>query len=72
MPLTMLRAGGLGKVKEIRGGRGLVQRLSAIGIFQGTEIRIVKGGGPVIIDLKGNRLVLGRGMAHSVMVEPLP
>ena len=72
MPLTMLRAGGLGKVKEIRGGRGLVQRLSAMGIFQGTEIRVVRGGGPVIINLGGNRLVLGRGMSRRVMVEPLP
>ena len=71
MPLTMLQAGRFGKVREVRGGRGFTHRLAEMGILPGTEIRVVKSGGPVILEAGGNRLVVGRGMAHRIIVEPL-
>jgi ferrous iron transport protein A len=59
------------KVKTIEGGRGLVQRLAEMGVLAGTELRVVRGGGPVIVDVRGHRLILGRGMAERIGVEPL-
>jgi len=44
-----------------------------MGIFPGVELLLVKGGfgGPVIVEVRGSRIILGRGMAHRIMVAPL-
>jgi len=74
MPLTMLRPGTRARVTAVCGGRGFNQRLASMGILPGAELVMVKGGvgGPVIVEVLGSRFVLGRGMAHRVMAEPLP
>jgi len=73
-PLTMLRPGSRAKVTAVYGGRGFNQRLASMGIFPGAELLLVKGGvgGPVIVEVLGGRFVLGRGMAHRVLADPLP
>jgi len=71
VPLSMLRVGQRGIVREVRGGRGFVQRLAAMGVLPGREVGVVRSGGPVIVDVLGHRLVLGRGMVHRVMIQPL-
>jgi len=62
------------KVRAVHGGRGFCQRLASMGFLPGVEMTVIRSGpgGPVIVDLGGGRLMLGRGMAHKVMVEPLP
>jgi ferrous iron transport protein A len=44
-----------------------------MGILPEAEVRLVKGGvgGPVIVEVRGTRLILGRALAHRVMVEPV-
>ena len=71
MPLTMVTAGQQVVLAEIRGGRRLRHRLAEMGLMPGTVFRIVAtgGGGPIIIDLRNSRLVLGRGMIHRVFVR---
>ena len=64
-----LRAGERAIVAQVDGGHGIIQRLAAMGILPGTELTVVRGGGPVIVEVRGNRLVLGRGMMHRVLVE---
>ncbi len=73
MPLTMLEPGREGKVEEVRGGRGLTGKLASMGIMPGTVVSLVRGGpgGPVVVEAHGSKVVVGRGMAHRVMVEPL-
>ena len=73
MPLTMLLPGSSARVTAVYGGRGLNRRLASMGIFPGVELALVKGGigGPVIVDIRGGRFVLGRGMAQRIMVQPL-
>lgn len=70
MPLMMLRPGSRARVVEIRGGRGVRRRLSSMGIYPGEVLALVRGGrgGPVIVEARGSRIVIGRGMAHRVMV----
>ena len=72
MPVSMLKVGQRGIVREVRGGHGFVQRLAAMGVLPGTEISMVRSGGPVIVSVRNSRLVFGRGMAHRIIVEPLP
>ena len=73
-PLTALIPGTQVVVKSVEGGHNCSQRLAAMGILPGAELRIIKGGfgGPVIVEVIGSRFVLGRGMAHRVIVEVPP
>ena len=69
--LPELGAGQKGIVKKVLGGRHFVQRLAEIGIPVGTELRVVRGKCPMIIEVKNQRLVLGRGMVDKIQVESL-
>ncbi|HUU26759.1 MAG TPA: FeoA family protein [archaeon] len=69
-PLSLIKPGENVRLVSITGGDFLQSRLVSMGLFQGTPIDVVKnkGNGPVIVSVKGSRLVLGRGMAHKIMV----
>lgn len=72
MPLAMARAGEVVTVVGIRGGWGLQRRLADMGLTPGVRIRLINSqmAGPVLIELRGSRLGLGRGVAQKVMVKP--
>jgi ferrous iron transport protein A len=59
-------------VVELPRGRGVAQRLLTLGISPGAEIVNLqnRGRGPLIVQVHGVRLALGRGQAARVMVEP--
>jgi len=71
LPLAMINPSEEVTVAEIRGGRGLVQRLADMGLIPGTTLKVINSQmpGPVLIDLRGSRLALGHGVALKVMVE---
>ena len=71
MPLAMVSPGEEVTVADIRAGRGLTRRLADMGLTPGTTLRILNSQmpGPVLIDLRGSRLVLGHGVARKIMVE---
>jgi DtxR family Mn-dependent transcriptional regulator len=69
IPLTDLKEKSKGKVTFIRGGSGAVQRLCEMGLTAGTEIKVLKYAplsGPVEIEVRGSRLVIGRGLARKI------
>jgi len=70
MPLAMVRPGELVTVIEVRAGWGLQRRLADMGLTPGIQIRVINSQmpGPVLIDLRGSRVALGRGVAQKVMV----
>lgn len=59
------------KLIEIQGGRGLRQRLSAMGLILGQEIIVISNGhpGPFILKVKESKIVLGRGMTDKILVN---
>lgn len=73
MPLAMVSPGDIVTVVNIRAGWGLTRRLADMGLTPGTKIRVINSqmSGPIIIDFRGSRLVLGRGIAQKIMVEEL-
>ncbi len=73
MPLAMVSPGETVTVVSVRAGWGLTRRLADMGLTPGVPIRVVNSQmpGPIIIDLRGSRLVLGHGMAHKILVEVL-
>ena len=61
-----------GKVVQIQGGFGLVNRLSALGIRPGKRITKVSSmlmRGPVTIQVGNTQVALGFGMANKIIVE---
>ena len=60
-------------VVSILGGRMAVKRLSDLGLTPQTEIKIVKKipyRGPIEIEVRGSNIVVGRGLASKILVEP--
>ena len=71
MSLAMASPGEMITVVDVRAGRGLQRRLADMGLVPGTTVKVINGHapGPIIIDLRGSRLVLGHGMAQKIMVK---
>jgi len=71
IPLSALAPGGVGVVRQLAGGRGLVSRLAALGFTIGAEVTMVQnfGHGPLIVLVRDTRVALGRGEAAKVLVE---
>jgi ferrous iron transport protein A len=62
------------QVIDIQGGQGIRQRLSQMGIHPGDRITILRYGalrGPLLIEIHGSQVALGRGIASRIIVEEL-
>lgn len=72
--LTSIRAGSKVRVVRIRGGLGIRQRLSCLGIHPGDVMVLQNSGfmkGPALVNIHGNQIALGRGVAAKILVEVL-
>lgn len=71
--LALLPSCSSGLVSSLPPSRGLAKRLIALGMTPGAEVRVLqnRGRGPLIVEVHGCRLALGRGQAMRVEVEPL-
>jgi len=71
VPLAMVSSGEVVTMVSTRAGWGLTRRLADMGLVPGTKLRVINNQmpGPLIIDLRGSRLVLGHGMAQKILVE---
>ena len=69
-PLSKVQAGEMVKLVGIEAGRGLNSRLTAMGLVPNVEMVVVRNGhpGPFVINVKGSKVMLGRGMAQKIMV----
>ena len=72
IPLNRMEAGQSGIVVQIQGGRGLINRLSALGIRPGQRVTKVTSAfmrGPVTIQVGNAQIAIGYGMAKRIIVE---
>jgi len=71
MPLSMVGMGEKVRLVQVKAGHGLRARLAAMGLIPGERLEVVRNSlrGPLIIVVKGSRVMLGRGMTHRIMVE---
>ena len=72
IPLTDMGTGEIGTVVEFFGGRGVYDRLRALGIRHGVKITKVSGAftrGPVVLQVGGTQAALGFGISYKVIVE---
>jgi ferrous iron transport protein A len=59
-------------VIDIKGGQGIRQRLGEMGIHPGDIVTILRYGalrGPILIEIHGSQVALGRGIASKILVE---
>ncbi|MEA2014901.1 MAG: FeoA family protein [Thermodesulfobacteriota bacterium] len=70
MPLSIVQAGIKVRLISVDSGCDLQNRLTAMGLIPGVEIKVLKHSmhGPLIIEVKGSRIMLGRGMAQKILV----
>lgn len=72
LSLVELKENEVGKVVEILGGCGLYQKLDALGIRVGVELKKISSvvaRGPVIVEVGNTKIALGYGMARKIIVE---
>ena len=72
MTLRQMQTGQSGILVQIQGGRGLFNRLSALGVRPGKRITKVSSmvmRGPVTIQLDNAQLAIGFGMANRIIVK---
>ncbi len=72
VPLHKARQGEKLVVIEFDAGRNMQSRVSSMGLKKGDLVEIVSSGfgGQVVIATGENRLVLGKGMAEKIQVQP--
>lgn len=72
--LSHMPRGTRGTVSRLPHQHGLAKRLLALGLNPGAEVCVLqnRGRGPVIVEVHGARLALGRGQAERVTVDPVP
>ena len=62
------------EVVEIQGGWGVRQRLNQMGIHPRDRITVKKSGfmkGPMLVQVHGMDVAIGRGMAQKVLVKEI-
>ena len=72
IPLSQMEAGQSGKVVQIQGGRGLINRLNALGVRPGQRVSKISSmfmRGPVTIQVGNAQVAIGFGMAKRIIVE---
>ena len=71
-PIRELKGGKYGKIRFIRGGHKVLQRLLDMGLTPGTRIRVLKVApmeGPIEVSVRGSKLAIGQDIASKVFVE---
>ena len=71
-PLDLVEENRQVKVMDIQGGWGVRRRLGQLGIHPGDVITVVRYGafqGPILIQVHGSQVALGRGIASRILVK---
>jgi len=61
------------KITGLETGRASSARLTSMGIIPGETVEIIRknNGGPILIEVKGTRVALGRGISTMIKISPI-
>jgi len=62
------------RIIGFRGGKGIDVKLRQLGLSPGKEVKVLRFaplGGPMMIDIEGRSVAIGRGIAARVRVEKI-
>lgn len=60
------------RMTDFRGGKGVENKLRQLGLFPGHQVLILRYAplsGPLMVDVEGRSLAIGRGIAARIEVE---
>jgi len=71
IPLAIAPEGRTLRIVFIRGGKGVMRRLADLGLIPGATVRVIHSmdGGPILLEVKGSRIALGRGICMKILVK---
>lgn len=72
MVLLDVKQGNWARVLRLDGGENLRDKLTQHGLYPGDCIRVLRAaplGGPILVDVNGREIALGRGVAQKIFVE---
>ena len=73
IPVTTLKAGTAAEVTALLGpGSSFQRKLRTMGIREGVRIKVVAVhpfAGPLVVEIAGRQITLGRGIAKRIMVR---
>jgi len=72
MSLVELAIGMGAQIVKLKGGFGMQRHLISLGIVPGKIIHKITSqpmGGPIVIEIEGARIAVGRGIARRVIVK---
>lgn len=62
------------RITDYSGGKGVSFKLRQLGLCPGREVKVLRYapmGGPILVDVEGRSVALGRGIASRVKVEKI-
>ncbi|MCX6771547.1 MAG: FeoA family protein [Candidatus Micrarchaeota archaeon] len=69
MLLSDAKQGTTVTIRKVVAGHALQNRLSELGIYKGGKARVIKNdSGPIVLEVLGGRLAIGRGQAEKIEV----
>ncbi len=69
-PLSTMKSGEEGIVKQVTGGMGFIKKLINIGIRSGSRIKVINAsGGPMIVSSEGTKAAIGKGAASKILIQ---
>ncbi|MCY0867667.1 MAG: FeoA family protein [Desulfurococcus sp.] len=73
MTLDEVPPGSKVRIVDIAHHGGWVYRLYQLGVYTGVVVEVVynEGRGPVVISVNSSEVVVGRGLARRIIVEPV-
>ena len=72
MKLLDVKSGKKVCIVDFEGSRGVELKLRQLGLLPGDTAKVIRHaplGGPLLIECKGRRIALGRGIAGKILVE---
>lgn len=70
--LLQVRVGETVRIRSFEGGKTMVSKLRQHGLFIGDVARVIRlapFNGPILLEVNGREIALGRGIAVCVIVE---
>jgi ferrous iron transport protein A len=71
-PLSEITKGSQVTLNKVAVGRELTSRLTSLGLTPGVVVQVLQnqGRGPIIVNVRGTHVALGRGEAEKLLVIP--
>lgn len=70
LSLACLKPNECAKIKGFTGCCKAQKRLCELGLHKGASVKMIKNDfGPIILNLSGYKLALGRGIANNIIIE---